>query len=273
MSAATTPSIWDFSDYKSFLKAWIAAQPHRGHGSKAAIARVAHCQTAYISQVVLASAHLSLEQAERVSAFLGLSEDETHFFLLLIQQDRAGTESLRRYFSKQVKVTLNLRTQLKNRVDKGVDLPLDAQVTYFSSWIYPSVHLLTRISSFSKPETISRRLGLPLRVVEEVLQFLESVGLIAREKGRFAAGPSRMHLPHDSPLVAKHHLNWRMKSIRDLEQVNEESLHYSSVVTLSKEDVTHIKEMLMKTVETAKQAIQTSSDEVLYCFCLDFFEV
>ncbi len=218
-------------------------------------------------------AHLSLEQAERIAVFFGLSEEETHYFLVLIQYDRVGTESLKRYFSKQTKALLNKRTQLKNRVESGAELPADAQMIFFSSWIYPAIHLLTRMPQFSKPDAIARRLDLPVNVVEGVLQFLESAGLVQRPRGTIQAGPTRMHLPHDSPLIGKHHINWRMRSIRDLEQMREESLHYSSVVTLSKKDVVALKETLMKTVESAKQAIQDSPDEVLYSLCLDFFEV
>src|SRR4051812_16967808 len=95
-------SPFDFDQYKSFISAWIAAQPNNGHGSKASIAREAQCQTAYISQVVLGNANLSLEQAERLSGLFQLTDDETEYFLLLLQKDRAGTERLRRHFSKQL---------------------------------------------------------------------------------------------------------------------------------------------------------------------------
>jgi len=64
---------FDFTEYKPFLNAWILAQPHKGHGSKAAMARASGCQTAYISQVVLGSAHLSAEQAERLAQFFKFS--------------------------------------------------------------------------------------------------------------------------------------------------------------------------------------------------------
>ena len=96
------PTPFDYTEYKPFLTAWILAQPHKGHGSKAAMARAAACQTAYISQVVLGSAHLSAEQAEKLAHFFKFSEEETGYFILLVQKDRAGTESLRKHCLRQI---------------------------------------------------------------------------------------------------------------------------------------------------------------------------
>jgi uncharacterized protein (TIGR02147 family) len=268
-----TPSVWDFTSYKDYLKAWIAAQPHRGHGSKAAMARAANCQTAYVSQVVLGSAHLSLEQAERIAGFLELAEEEMSYFLLLIQRERAGTEALKRFFSKQLKAMKDKRAQLKNRLSAPTELSAEAQATYFSSWIFPAVHLLVRMPEFGSREAIAKRLSLTSESVEEALQFLSSIGLVARKGERYFVGTSRMHLPHDSPLISKHHINWRLRAIRDLEIRRDESLHYSSAITISKKDAAAIRDQLLAAIESVTEVIKDSADEALYSFCLDFFEL
>lgn len=266
-------NVWGFADYKSYLKAWSMAQPHRGHGSKAALARAAQCQTAYISQVLRGAAHLSLEQGERIAAFLGLGEDEQLYFLLLLQKDRAGTESLRRIFQKQIQALAKKNSQLKSRIEPGQALALEAQATYFSSWIYAAVHLLARLPEFQGVDALARRLGLPPTTIEETRTFLESVGLLRREQARWTAGEARMHLPHDSPLISRHHIGWRLRAIRALEMRRDENLHYSSAVTISKKDALFLREMLLKTIESAKQVIKGSEDEVFYSLNLDFFEV
>lgn len=265
--------IFDFEDYKSFLKAWIASQPHKGHGSKAKIARAVNCQTAYISQVVLSSSHLSLEQSERLAGFFQLSEEETEFFFLLVQKDRAGSETLKRYFLKQIKKIQNRRAQLKNRVGEKAILNLDAQATYFSSWIYSAIHVLATIFEYQSKESISRRLQLPTAILNETLAFLISSDLLIEENGKLKSGSARMHLPHDSPLISKHHMNWRLRAIRDLEIRRDDNLHYSSCVSISQKDVVVIREQLLRAIEATKKIIKGSSEEMLYSFCLDFFEV
>jgi len=269
-----TPNVFDFQEYKPFLTTWISAQPHKGHGSKAAMARAAGCQTAYISQVVLGSAHLSAEQAEKLAQFFKFSEDETGYFLLLVQKDRAGTETLRKHCSRQISRIQDQRAQLKNRVDSKTTLDPEAQATYFSSWIYSAVHVLTTIPEFQKRERISEHLKIPLSTVDDVLKFLISVELVKQDKGgALKPGNARMHLPHDSPLISKHHINWRLQAIRDLELRNDESLHYSSCVSMSRNDAQTIRKQLLASIESVKAQVKESSEEVLYSFCLDLFEI
>ncbi len=50
-----------------------------------------------------------------------------------------------------------------------------------------------------------------------------------------------------------------------------ENLHYSSVISLSKQDVQQIREILIKTIERIKPIIQRSPEETLYGFSMDFF--
>jgi uncharacterized protein (TIGR02147 family) len=237
------------------------------------MARSVGCQTAYISQVILGQAHLSAEQAEKLAQFLKFSEEETGYFLLLVQKDRAGTESLRKHCLKQIKKTQEYRAQLKNRVDTKTELNAEAQAIYFSSWIYSAIHVLTTIPEFQKRNKIAEHLQLPLSAIDEALKFLVSVQLITDDHGVLKPGMARMHLPHDSPLVAKHHANWRLQAVRDLELRNDESLHYSSCVSLSKQDAALIREQLLKTIENIKSQIKKSPEEALYSFCMDLFEI
>lgn len=265
--------IFDFREYKPFLISWIRSRPHKGHGSKAAMARAVGCQTAYISQVILGPAHLSAEQAEKLAQFFKFTEDETEYFLLLVQKDRAGTETLRIHCLRKIGKIQDHRAQLKSRIDPEVQLKSAAQVTYFSSWIYSAVHVLTTIPTFQTRERISSRLQLPLPVIDEVLKFLVASQLVKKDGGTLKPGMARLHLPHDSPLVGRHHINWRLQAIRDLEIRNDESLHYSSCVSISKKDAADIREQLLKMIERAKAQIKASPEEELYSLCLDFFEL
>lgn len=266
-------SVFDFDSYRSYLATWIKTQPHRGHGAKATLARAANCQTAYISQVMREKAHLSLEQGERIAQFLKLSLDETEYFLVVLQKERAGTESLRRIFTNQMKRMNEHCNQLKNRVQASTEISLEAQATYFSSWIYTAIHILVTIPGFQKTEPIAMRLGLPANIVLEVLEFLHHHGLIAKNGDVHTALNSRIHLPHDSPLISKHHMNWRIRTLRNLETRNDESLHYSSVVSISEKEAKIIRAKLLKSIEDNKKTIKNSPEEKLYSYCLDFFEL
>lgn len=267
------PSVFDFESYKPYLNAWIQCQPHQGHGSRAVIARAVGCQTAYISQILRGSAHLSPEQSEKIAQLFGLSEEETSYFLLLVQKDRAGTASLRNHSLRQIRNIQGQRQQLKNRLVSEMGLNLEAQATYFSSWIYSAIHVLVTIPEYQQRERISEYLQLPRNVVDGVLKFLINCRLITESSGGLRPGTSRMHLPHDSPLIARHHINWRLRAVRDLEVRREESLHYSSCVSISRKDAAEIREQLLKTIEAMKSRVKESPEESLHSICLDFFEI
>ena len=93
--------LFEYSSYKDFITSKVG--PRNGRkGVRGAIARALGCQPTYISQILYAKAHLSLEQAEALTKFFGLTTDEAHFFLLLVQRERAGTQNLKTYFNGQI---------------------------------------------------------------------------------------------------------------------------------------------------------------------------
>lgn len=50
-------------------------------------------------------------------------------------------------------------------------------------------------------------------------------------------------------------------------------LHYSSVISISNDVANVIRENLLKSIEDNKRLIKSSSEEKLYSYCLDFFEI
>src|SRR6185437_4362530 len=95
-------SIFEFTDYKAYLRAWIAARPRAGHGEKSRIAEAASCHLAYVSQVLNASAHFSAEQLVALSDYLGQNEEERDYFLLLLSRARAGSRRLERFYDAKI---------------------------------------------------------------------------------------------------------------------------------------------------------------------------
>lgn len=266
-------SIFDYKDYKTYLNETLAKRPGRGRGMRSAMARAVRCQTAYISQVLNGPAHISLEQAESLNRFFGHHPEEAHFFLLLVQIARAGTRELQKYFSEQLRVVLERRLVLKNRLEVKKTLTIEDQAIYYSHWYYAAVHMILTLPEFQTKAAISRYLGLSVAKVGSVLEFLVSVGLARQEGERYEVGSRRMHLAHDSPMISKHHANWRMIAIRSLDNETSEDLHYSSVVTLSNEDVLKLKSILVKTIEQSKSLIRDSHEESIHCLSFDFFKL
>jgi len=266
--------LFEFQDYKAYLRAAIKAMPNKGRGTRLALANKISCPASHVSQVLSGNSHFSMEQAEAVSGFLGHTDEEANFFLLLLQFSRAGTSALRKRLEKQLRQATQQRRFLKNRLDVKDSISPEDQGKFYSSWLYSAIHVIVSIEKFQTKDSISDHLGISAKRTAEILEFLLSLGLVVKANGRYSMGKARIHLGSDSPLISKLHTNWRMKAIQSLEKEDvANDLHYSSVVTISEQDSERIKSLLVKAITDAKETIKESKEEGIHCFSLDFFRI
>lgn len=263
--------IFDHLDYKKYLHERIEAAPYRGRGLKLQMAKAIGVHTAYISQVLNKGPHFNLEQAMKVNQFWGHSKQEARFFCLLINLARAGTHELRQFIQEEINEVLEKRKNLKERLDIKDSLDESNQNIYYSSWSYAAIHILTSIPSFQSVESIVERLRLPRERVQENLKFLVDTGLVLQKGARFMIGTTRIHLSADSLQIQRHHSNWRSQAVISLDRSSAEDLHYSSVISLSKQDRPRVKEILIKAIEECRAIIRESPEEDLHVITLDSF--
>ena len=138
-------------------------------------------------------------------------------------------------------------------------------------WIYCAVHMCVLVSSLRSPRAIAEYLGVVLSKSIRALEFLESVGLIQIVEGGYQGTEIRIHLASDSPLIGKHHSNWRLQAIRSLDRESPSELHYSSIVGIAYQDVPKVREILVKAIEQVRAIVRESEDEAVYCYALDLF--
>jgi uncharacterized protein (TIGR02147 family) len=267
-------TIFEYSNYKSYLRDLLKSRPRNGYGFKSEIAKALDCRPAFISQVLNNQMQFSPEQAEAFNQFAGHSKDESVFFLLLVQYDRAGSKSLSERIKFQINEFLQKRLILKDRVDIKKTLSAVDQAIYYSSWYYAAVHMLVTIPQYQNKEAIVKYLGLSLDKVNDILEFLISSGLILRANGSLRPGISRIFLGLDSPMIVQHHKNWRLKAIDAFDNDLKRDLHLSTVVTVNRSDAEKIKQKLVQYIEEIRQQIKESqNEEELHCFSVDFFNV
>jgi uncharacterized protein (TIGR02147 family) len=262
--------VFNFDSAIDYIQARIE---EKGHGYKAVVAKAVNCQSAYVSRVLSGQAHFSLEQAERLSDLFSHGEPEAHYFLTLLQRDRAGTRELRKYFEKIIDGLKAARANIKNRVPTISEISDEERRTYYSSWMFGAVYVMTSIPEFQAPLAIAERLSVPRKKVLEILEFLVSIGLVKQEQGRYAVTGSNLHLAKDSPYITKHHLNWRIKALSAVEINNPEDLHYSVVMSLSKNDQGLIKAKLIDMIEEMHLILPDSKEEGAQVLCLDLFNL
>jgi len=267
----TKLSLFDFKDYKQYLL-W-REQNWQGRAMRRELAAGTGCQPAYVSQVLNGNNHFSLEQAEKANTVLGHVPLESHFFMLTVQMNRAGTVQLKTYFENQILKIKEGRAILKNRVDVKEGLNKEQQQTYYNNHLYALIHVALTVEKFQTVQALSERFQIPKDKVREILEFLVNCGLAVRKKDRYEVGTARIHLGSDSKFISRHHVNWRIKSLENIDLRIPEDLHYSSVISCSEDDIPLIKERLIAAIEEIKKIIKDSPAKDIFVFNADMFQL
>lgn len=266
-----TKTIFEFVSYRAYLLEKLSSRGgQHGIKSKAAV----HCQiqSAYLSNVLKGKADLNLEQADRINSFFLHNKEESHFFLLLLQKERAGTTSLKKYFQVQLEELKNKRLILIQRLGEEKKLLSEEdKQKYYSSWIYAAIHVASTISELQNKKNLQTYLNIPLDKFLEALDFLNQAGLIVVIGDTIQSGNSSIRLGNNSHNIIKHHTHWRIQAIESLERETLEDLHYSAVFSLSKKDVTLIKNKLLDYIKETVEIVKESPEETLYNFNMDFY--
>jgi uncharacterized protein (TIGR02147 family) len=263
-------TVFDFKDYKAFLDHALETSGG-GRGSRSRLAESMGCQLSFLSQAIKGSVHLTLDHAAQAADFLKLSEDERHYFLLLVHHARAGSRRLRQYYESQMAAAQESRRRISERLKVTNPLDPETQARYYSAWYYAAIHVLLSVPGMQTKASIAGALGLPPALVGQALEFLACAGLAKRQGDGYRIGPTRLHLANQSPLIGKHHANWRLKAMQSLDREQPEDLHYSAVYTLSEEDAPRIRAVLLAALETAEPILRDSPAEKVYCLATDFF--
>ncbi|MBO9668769.1 MAG: TIGR02147 family protein [Bdellovibrio sp.] len=266
-------SIYEYRDYKDYFLDLIESNPATRRGMRKELSEAIGCQVSHITNVLSGAGHFSQEQAEAAARFFGLSSLETEFVLLLVQYNRAGTSSLKSFYEKILNEKQVKCTSLKSTLEMPDSLQQQDEALYYSSWQFAAVHVLVSIPEFQNREAIAKKLELPIARVDEILAFLCEKGLIAKEGTRFKILRALIHLDKSSPLISKHHSNWRLKSMQSMEYNAEEKVHYSSVFSVSKKDYPRVQELLKKSLSESMKVIAKSPEEELAVICVDLFKI
>jgi uncharacterized protein (TIGR02147 family) len=264
--------IFEFKNYKNFVNKRIAEMPKGGRGQYRKMANFLAVNSVIVSQIFKGDRQLSIEQTCELSEFFGLSDLESQYFIALVEYERAGSSKLRAVKQKLIAELLERSQDLKHRLKQDKQLTEEAKAIFYSNWYYSGIRLLSSVKNFNSPDSISSYFDLPLSTVNRVLDFLVQTGLCKLENGHYKMGPKSTHLESSSPLVTRHHMNWRVKGMEKMGNISQEELFLSLPASLSEKAMKEIRAELVKTIERITEFIDTASEDQLACLNIDFFK-
>lgn len=265
--------VFEFDNYKEFLTAWIENRPKKGRGELQKISKHLNIHSTMVSHIVRGDKHLSLEHGCSLAEYLGLNDLETNYFLTLIQFDRAGSHLLRKRIQKNLEELKNKSQQIKNRLPSSAELKEEDKAIFYSHWLYSALRLTTTIPEHDDRRKLLESFNFPANVVNEMLDFLLAKGLCVEENEQIKIGPSKTHLSKESPLVWKHHQNWRIKAFDRHQKLEDEELFFTSPLTISKKDMAVVREKIVQLIEQVSSVVDETEPERLACLNIDWVKI
>lgn len=269
---ANSFTLFAFNDYKKYFNAWVDLQPKQGYGEYRRVAQSLGLSTTMVSQVFKGDKHLSMEMAADLCDYLGLSEDETDYLLLLVEFQKAGSFKLRAKLERQIRKSQEKAAKLESKIKKDIELSEHDKGIYYSSWLYQATRLLSDIDSYNDADEIAQRLNVPKNQIIKVLQFLIETNLCRREKGKIKMGPAITHLNSGSPIVTRHHLNWRVRAYQQMTLPEEKNLFATIPMVLSESLAEKIRQELPQYIQNILTEVAPSPSETVRCLNIDYFE-
>ncbi len=263
--------ILNYSHYRDFLKHYISQLPKKGRGEISKIAQALSVSPTLISQVLTGDKQLSPEQCFKLSEYLGLSPLEADYFLILLQEDRAGTKELKEYYQRKAAALKVEGLKISNRVIAKKNLSEEEKSIFYSSALFSAIRLYTSTLDDGKNlDEISTRFDLSRSKATNFLQFLTESGLVIEGNGKYKMGPQSTHLESTSRHLHKHHSNWRLRSTQYSENLTEMELMYTAPVSISKKDFEILREEMVDFIKKFLKRVHSSPAEEIACFNLDW---
>lgn len=263
--------IEDYKNYKEYVSHRISAMPRGGRGEFLKISRFLNVHTSLVSQTINGPKELSLEQAEKLSRYFALNGIEKDYFLTMVNYSRAGTEDLKEYYDGILEKLRSDRLKVKNRLKKTTKLTSAQKNQYYSDWRYIAIWLASSLDDVNTIDDIYEKIKIDKEDIARILEFLESAGFCEREEGKIVQKITETHLDKKSLLINRHHTNWRIKAIQNLEQSSPDDLYFSGPLTISKHDFQKIKKELLTIIEKTGDTVEKTNPELVACLNLDLF--
>jgi uncharacterized protein (TIGR02147 family) len=270
MGKQSSDSLFTMTDFRDYIRAWARA---KGRGAYRQIASALTMHTTLVSQVLNGRKCFTEEQAAILCGYMGLNLLETDYFLKLVQIERAGNQTLKTIYSRQLQHLKKQANEIKSRVPESQELTNQDRALFYSSWQYSLVRLLTGIERFQRAEDIARQLDLSVSRVQEILDFLISRGLCKVSNSRYTRTEKNTHIDANSALVVRHHQNWRSKSLGLLEQITLEDLAFTAPISLAQKDFPKIRAILLEAISDISKTIEESPSEDVAYLGIDWFKI
>ncbi len=264
--------IFQFSEYTDFLKSLIESTKNiRGYQAKLAAAANSH--TSYFSRVLSGAVQLTPDQAANLAQYLGMTPDQTDYFISLVSFARAGSLALKKVIERQLFDLKKKSQEISQRFSSSKDLSGSEAGIYYSAWYYSAIHMLLMIPGQQSESVLAKRLGISEGMAQKALEVLLSLKIIEKKGSRWLVKETDLHVPNQYFWTPVYHANWRQRAAYRVFEQRDEDIHFTALHSMSRSDFELVKELLRETVQKIRGIAAPSKEEDVFSVGIDAFRV
>ncbi|MFZ4403980.1 MAG: TIGR02147 family protein [Pseudobdellovibrionaceae bacterium] len=267
-----TLNIFNYSDYRQFLKDWFEAQKAQNKSfSYAQFAQKAGFEArSFLRLVIMHKRNLSVDGIAKMQKGLGLSANDTEGFRLLVLANQATAIENRLRLWEQF-LSLQPKTQKSQMVQDTLMF-----LSRFSNPILLQVLRQPHVSH--RPQDLAHMLDINLEKLHEGLEALSKLKIIRyTADGDIETTPELLFTTDDVPNVAlqSYHQKALHKAIECLELPSEEREYQSVLISLSPEHLASLKKKIRQIADEIDQAYSgpKAQSEKVYTLNLNLIPV
>ncbi len=265
--------VFAFDNYRKFIEAKLESLPQGGRGELGKIAHHLEVNNSYLTQVLNGDKNLSQEQGFLLADYFKLGELETRYLNALINLDRATKAAYRKFLRNELEL---IRVEASGATGiPPLDQPLDErnQAVFYGSWVPSAVQLWTGVTGCQTLKALQEKLKLDEKHLRDVLNFLVSTGLCTTDGTHYQVGTRRTHLTESSPLLNRHHMNWRLQGFEHMKQPKPQDYFYTAPMRVDKETAIRIEKKIRSFMKEVNSMIEEAGDETVACLNIDWFNL
>lgn len=263
-----------FSNYVDFLRERINDNSSiRGYQTK--LAKAAGCSPSFLTHVLNGRSDLNLEQAAALCEYWELGSIGTDFFLALVNFARSNTDALKKKFLRDIarlRYESAFAMTLRPYSGSSVVSSPEAALAYLGSWSHQVLHAAIGVKELRTAEALSRRFNLPIQEINFILSQLVDMNLARYSGGEWIHADNLAGTDVNPGLLRMHHWTLRQQANLRVGAFTRGATHLTGVLTIAKEDVFRMKEMVDDLAAKQMEIARKSKEEAVVAFCYDFFE-
>lgn len=268
--------IYEKSNIQDIIRAFIEEQKSLGTPiTYQELATNLRIQKSYLSKVMNKSASLSKDQAYLLTNFLKLNSQESEFFFLLLDFEKASLTGLKDMLLERIKQIQYKNTQSSKYLNKEESSLDSNQMQEY--YLYPEtqlVHLAFAIKRYQQnPEELKLQLGLSDEVFKNITNILIQLNLIQIKDRKIELVKSNLHLSPNSPFFQQWHTQLKLKSIEWSKKLDKkDKYNFTASFTASNSDKEKIHIEYLSFLNKVEGIVSKSKSKNLYQINFDLFK-